>query len=83
MMSVSGSTKKLPAVLISFSGIWSSPIALFILMRCINFDTSVVVTSEKEKRFACLECFLIFNTLGWYLYPSKIVLIAAEKVTLS
>ena len=44
-------------------------------MRFINFNTSVLVTSEKEMHFACSECFLIFNTLVWYLYSSKIVLI--------
>ena len=83
IMSVKGSTRKLPAVLISFGVIWSSLMALFMLMHFINFNMSVVVTSEKEKHFACSECFLMFSTLGWYLHSSKIVLIAVKKVILS
>ena len=39
-----------------------------------------MVTSEKEKHYAC---FLIANTLGWYFYSSKIVLISVKKVTLT
>ena len=57
MMSEKDPTRKLPAVLISFGGIWSSPMALFMLMRFINFNMSVAVTSEKEKHFACLAGF--------------------------
>ena len=57
MMSEKDPTRKLPAVLISFGGIWSSPLALFMLMRFINFNMSVVVISEKEKHFACLAGF--------------------------
>ena len=79
MMSVRGSTRKPLAVLISFGGIWSCFMALFTFMSFINFNMSVVVTSEKEKHFSYSECFLIFNTLGWYLYSSKIVLIAFEE----
>ena len=61
-MSVRGFTKKLPAVLFSFGGIWSSPMALFMLMHDINFNTSVVETSEKGKHFACS----VFNT--WIIF---------------
>ena len=57
MMSEKDPTRKLPAVLNSFGGIWSSPLALFMLMRFINFNMSVVVISEKEKHFACLAGF--------------------------
>ena len=62
MISVRGSTKKLPAVLFSFGDIWSSPMTLFMLMRDINFNTSVAETSEKGNHFACLECLI----LKWY-----------------
>ena len=46
--------------------------ALFILIRFINFNTFVVVSSEKEKHFACSECFQVFNIFGRYLYSSRI-----------
>ena len=71
MISVRGSARTLPAVLINLGDIWSPPMALFMLMCYITFNTSVVVTSEKEKHFSCSECSLTFNTLGRYLYSSK------------
>ena len=57
MMSVRGSARKLLAVLVNFGGISSSPMALVMLMHFINFNAFVVVTAEKEKHLACLECF--------------------------
>ena len=52
-MCLRDSTRKLLAVLISFGGIWSSPMALFMLMRFINFGMSVVVASEKRNISEC------------------------------
>ena len=49
MMSVTGSTRKLPAVFISFGG--------NVIMRFINFNTSVVVISEKRKAFRFFRVF--------------------------
>ena len=53
LMFLRDSTRKLLAVLISFGGIWSSPMALFMLMRFINFGMSVVVASEKRNISEC------------------------------
>ena len=56
--------------------------ALLMSMHFINFNRSVAVTSEKGKKFACSDYFLIFNTIRVIFVFSKVVLIAAEKVTL-
>ena len=55
LMFLRDSTRKLLAVLISFGGIWSSPMALFMLMRFINFGMSVVVSLQKEKNISLVQ----------------------------
>ena len=76
-MSVWSSARKFPVFLITFGGIWSSHKTSLMLMRFINFNTPVVVSKHFSSEF-----FLIFDTLGWYLYFSKILSITVKKVTL-
>ena len=63
------------------------PCLCYAFMRLCVLSISIVRYGHFRKRkiFRLLRVFLslIFNTLGWYLCSSKIILIDAEKVTLS